>query len=255
LQVLLVPTRSGDDVGFGMAMRGGGPTVVLLVGSDATDEHLLGEWVLTHELSHLLLPQVRREDAWLSEGMASYYQNVLRARAGTLTDEEAWGSLVDGFDRGRAAASSLPLGEASARMGRDFAFLHVYWGGAAVLLQLDVALRQRGSSLDAVLAAARARYPHDRGTLDARLLVRAMAEVAPAGVDVAALVDTGLARPFLDVDPLLSSLGVRRGAPWPARLEQAALSSVRAEITTAPSRSASDAGAPAAAYSRAAARP
>ena len=38
--------------------------------------------------------------AWLSEGTASYYQNVLRARAGILPAEDAWQRMHSGFRRG-----------------------------------------------------------------------------------------------------------------------------------------------------------
>ena len=39
----------------------------------------------------------------LAEGLATYYQNVLRARAGLLTPSEAWEQIDAGFARGRGA--------------------------------------------------------------------------------------------------------------------------------------------------------
>lgn len=208
-QILLVPVDGGGAIPFGMAMRGGGPTAMMFVSSRATDDDLDGEWVGVHELSHLLLPPVNREDAWLSEGLASYYQEVLRGRAGIHDAGEAWEYLVGGFVRGRRAARDMPLGAASARMFDDHAFFHVYWGGAAVLFRLDVELRKRGRSLDEVVAAVRAREPRDVRYRSAEELVSWMAEAAP-DVDVRGLVARALEQRFPAVDDLLADLGVER---------------------------------------------
>ena len=56
-------------------------------------DDLRTDWTATHEFSHLLLPYVSRRDRWLSEGLASYYQNVLRARDGRLSETDAWRKL------------------------------------------------------------------------------------------------------------------------------------------------------------------
>ena len=73
----------------------------------------LDSWTASHELSHLLLPYISRREAWLGEGFASYYQNVLRARAGMLSQREAWQKLHAGFERGLEK-----WGEISQRRGR-----------------------------------------------------------------------------------------------------------------------------------------
>ena len=45
------------------------------------------DWSVIHELSHLLLPYVQSEDAWLSEGAASYYHVVVE---GEQNRDAAW---------------------------------------------------------------------------------------------------------------------------------------------------------------------
>jgi hypothetical protein len=229
-QILLVPVLGGDAIPFGMAIRGGGPTAMMLVSRTADDADLRGEWVGVHELSHLLLPPLESEDVWLAEGVASYYQQTLRARYGLMSAEKAWDLLVDGFDRGQRASRDMTLREASARMHRDFAYLHVYWGGAAVVLQLDVALRRAGSSLDAVVAGIRAREPKDVAYRSADDIVAWMSEQAPA-VDVRGIVEAGLATRFPPVDGLLAELGVGRDGSGRATLHKGApLSDVRDAI-------------------------
>ena len=54
---------------------------------------------------------------WLAEGLASYWQNLLRARTGLLTPQQAWQQLDAGFGRGRSVAGDqLSLAELSGVM-------------------------------------------------------------------------------------------------------------------------------------------
>jgi hypothetical protein len=207
-QILLVPIDAGSRaVPFGMAIRGGGPAAMILVSRQAHDSDFMGEWVSVHELSHLLIPPVDREQAWLSEGLASYMQQILRAREGLISEKDAWAGLVDGFDRGRRRARES-LGEAAQNMQREHGFVDVYWGGAAILFNLDVALRQKGSSLDALVAKVREREPVDVTFRSADAIVDDFAADAP-DVDVRGIVRDGLAKPFPDVDANLQALGIR----------------------------------------------
>jgi hypothetical protein len=179
----------------------------MLLSTRATDASLNGEWVAVHELSHLLLPPINRDDSWLSEGLASYYQEILRGRSGLLDVDVAWASLLDGFARGKREARSRPLREASERMHNDFNFVSVYWGGAAIMLNLDTALRQKGRSLDELVAAVRVREPVDVEFRSADEVISWFAASAP-DVDVQGIVATGLAARFPDVDGTLQALGV-----------------------------------------------
>lgn len=154
LLVVLVPSE-GAGVDFGMVRRGGGPSIAFMVGRAATAEALERSWIPWHELSHLHLPPMRQRDAWLYEGLATYYQEVLRARVGVQSAEQAWEELIDGLRRGaRMRGSGLALEAEAEAMRRTFAFQRVYWAGAAFALHADVALRMRGSSLDRTLACA-----------------------------------------------------------------------------------------------------
>lgn len=153
LHVVIVPTDTTEAVRFGFATRGPIATVLLMPGKDASIEALKRDWVLPHELSHLLFPYIK--DPWLSEGLATYYQEVLRARQGAITQAQAWSNLRSGFARGRSAGAGRSLQEASASMRQTHAYTHVYWSGAAIAFLLDAHLRERGASLDAVLKPAK----------------------------------------------------------------------------------------------------
>jgi len=152
MQVVVVPyPGGGDPVYFGMALRGGGPAVQLLISGAAQDREFPGEWVTIHEFLHHGMPFVQHADAWMSEGFVTYYTEVLRARAGLRTQLTSWDALLSGFARGSRSGDGMTLAEESAQMHENHAYQRVYWGGAAIALLLDVALREAGSSLDAAM--------------------------------------------------------------------------------------------------------
>ena len=140
----------GSPVPWGQTLRRDDVSVLLYVRRDATLAQLRADWTAVHEFAHLMHPWLGREGRWMAEGLASYYQNVLRARAGLMAADEAWRRLDAGFARGRRA--TVPGTPLSSVRGRG-ATMRIYWAGAAYWLQADLALRARGSSLDAVLAA------------------------------------------------------------------------------------------------------
>jgi len=148
------PWRSDSPVYFGRVVRDGGETVELLIDPSKPKEAFLADWTATHELSHLMLPFLRREQRWLSEGFAQYYQNLLLARAGRYSQRDAWQRLYDGFERGRASAPRLSPNQATGGGERNTR-MKIYWSGAALALMADVELRRRSNgaeSLDDVLS-------------------------------------------------------------------------------------------------------
>lgn len=144
-----VDRRSDSPVPWGQTSRRSSVAVLLYVRKGAGLEELRADWTAVHELSHLFHPYLGGDGRWLAEGLASYYQNVLRARSGLLDEAEAWRRLDAGFGRGQREDSGLRLDELS-RAHRGT--MRVYWAGAAYWLEMDLALRRSGSSLDDVLS-------------------------------------------------------------------------------------------------------
>ncbi len=102
LQFVIVPVDDpGAEVAFGMVRRGGGSSILLLPSVHAQVVELEADWVAIHELSHLWLPRLHAKDRWLSEGIATYLQEVLRARCGLQSSDRAWSRIREGFERGR----------------------------------------------------------------------------------------------------------------------------------------------------------
>lgn len=146
LHVVVMPVQTNRPVRFGFATRGSVGTVLVMPNVNATLDQLERDWVLPHELSHLVFPYLK--DAWLSEGLATYYQEVLRARSGAIEPERAWSNLADGFVRGQNSSGDLPLRDLSESIHATASYVRVYWSGAALAFLLDVQLRESGTSLD-----------------------------------------------------------------------------------------------------------
>jgi len=165
VQVLVVPLPGvATAVPWGQVTRGGGSALKLFVGLDASEESLRDDWTLAHEFSHLLHPYLRTHGRWLGEGLASYYQNVLRARSGALTAEQAWSKLDAGFARGEAEPNHYRQTLSAAAQGGYRSTMRVYWSGAAFWLEAELALRQQGGGdlADVLDAFARRHLPSNR---------------------------------------------------------------------------------------------
>ena len=149
VRVQQIDSRDSSPVPWGQTQRRREAGVLLYVRRDADYEALRDDWTAVHELSHLYHPYLGESGRWLAEGLASYYQNVLRARAGMLDKDEAWERLDAGFRRGQAATAGARLDAMGRGRGGT---MRVYWAGAAYWLEADLGLRRgRGISLDAVL--------------------------------------------------------------------------------------------------------
>ncbi|MFO0644135.1 MAG: hypothetical protein U0183_33220 [Polyangiaceae bacterium] len=139
--VIVVP---GDDVHVGFSM--GGSSILAVVGEDTSEERLARDWVLTHELLHFVLPSQPEARDWAEEGLATYVEPLVRARAGLVSREEAWAGLVRGFPNGQPAAGDRGL-DRTRTWGR------VYWGGALFFFEADYAIRAATNGKKTLLSA------------------------------------------------------------------------------------------------------
>jgi len=145
VQVLMIPVTShhGEAIVFGQSVRGQGNALHLLVDPSRPAAEFDKAWVAAHELSHLMHPYLGDRGSWLAEGLATYYQNVLRARSGLLTPAQAWDRLHEGFtDAASKPDGDETLEQAAANMHASHAFRRVYWAGAAYWLTVDRDLRR-----------------------------------------------------------------------------------------------------------------
>ena len=159
VQVLMIPVGAREQaVVFGQSVRGEGNALQLLIDPSRPAAEFADDWKAVHELSHRMHPYLGDRGSWLAEGLATYYQNVLRARGGLLTPNQAWDRLAEGFRRGMAQPAGGSLEETADGMHRSHSFAQVYWAGAAFWLTLDRDLRRASAGkqgVDSVLAKFR----------------------------------------------------------------------------------------------------
>lgn len=157
--VLIVPLHDAGAraVVFGESTRGQGHTLTLLLDPTRSAADLDADWVAVHELSHTFHPYLDDRGSWLAEGLATYYQNVLRARSGLLTSAQAWEQLDAGFGRGRSStgAHERTLDAVASAIGDRPEFNRIYWSGTAFWLETDLALRRASDNALSVDEALR----------------------------------------------------------------------------------------------------
>jgi hypothetical protein len=152
--LFVVPVHGADEVVFGRVLSLTGASVIVLAGDQLPVARTHEDWVLVLELFHLGSPSFMGEGHWLEEGLATYYEPILRARAGWLSAAELWQHFATEMPRGlRGAGRGASLEE---RDDID----STYWGGALFAFACDVRIREqtRGAhSLDEVMRAVLAR--------------------------------------------------------------------------------------------------
>jgi hypothetical protein len=249
LNILVLPTHVERPIVVGFFSRGGGPTALFFVGDghdviDDRDLEATGRWALVHELSHALMPPVAREDAWLNEGIATWYQDLLARRAGLIVDDAAyWAELVRGLKTGRERAreDGMNLQHAAARMHETGAYQHAYWGGVALVFLAEVEARKQGASIDDLVRALRATFPDDKQRAAHELLIAAPnGNARIAASELLKAWEKHRASPWpSDVDAALVQLGVEVDAAGRVTLnDDAPLASLRKSITISTAHSA-----------------
>ncbi len=212
--VLFAGNGRGRAVGFGQSLRGQGNAVHIQVDANAGAAALDADWTAVHEFSHWAHPYLGDDGAWLAEGLASYWQYVLRARAGVLTPQQAWAGLDAGFGRGRSTADdSLTLGELSQAMHARRAYYAVYWSGAAFWLTADVELRRASGGrigIDTALQRFHACCLQRKREWGAEEFVSKLDALIGSEVLRRNFREFSARRGFLPLDPLYARLGLRR---------------------------------------------
>ena len=203
-----------SPVPWGQVTRGEPDTVLLVVNSESDFQEITSDWTAFHEFSHLLIPYIGHGDMWFSEGLATYYQNIIQARIGLLSETGLWDKLASGFERGRKQnqLSHLNLTEISDNMRKYRNFMRVHWSGVHYWLTADIKLRQQSqnkTTLDSLLKQLKACCQHS--SMSAAAIAEQLDLIA----------DVDLFKPLFDeyrdslvmpdYEPVLAALGVIPG--------------------------------------------
>ena len=223
-------------VGPGSGVQGGSTyadpqaLIRVRVGREVSAAQLADDWVMVHEMTHLALPDVGAEHAWLSEGLATYVEGIARVQAGNRTEQDVWAEELRQMPRGLPQAGDAGL-------DRTHTWGRTYWGGAMFCLIADVDIRRRTHNArglqDAVRAIVRA-----SGGLSAEWPIERVLRTGDAAVGTTSLEDLYARMKDSDWAPdlpaLWRELGVTADGEAVHLSDDAPLAAIRHAIMTAP---------------------
>ena len=231
-QVLVIPIGARKrPVVMAQVLRGGGLAAGFYIDETRPLEEFTQDWKATHEFSHMLVPYISSRDRWLSEGLASYYQNVLRARDGRLTETEAWQLLYEGFKRGEDGTHGGSLAQATRDGWRST--MRVYWSGAALMLMADMQLREQSNgrqSLDTALESLSSCCMDNAKTWRARDMFRQLDQLTETKIFSRLYEQYVHDDSFPDMDPTFQNLGISTRRNQVSLNEDAPMAVVRSAI-------------------------
>jgi hypothetical protein len=220
----IVPRAGVAGIPFGRVMGGGGVSIALFIGDQARHAALADDWVLIHELVHVGTPFLVR-GPWFMEGLATYLEPVIRARAGLRAAADTWAEFARNMPRGAAAIADGGLAASG--------FRGLYWGGAVLMLLADVEIRKQSGSargLEDCLRDVLARVGNATHAIDVEDMVAAC-DRALGGDVVRRLVERhAYAATPIDLEALWADLGVRLDGHRALLDDSAPLAGVREAI-------------------------
>jgi hypothetical protein len=225
-----IETGEGHGAHSGTTYSRNGALIRVGVGRYSDNTDLKRDWIMTHEMVHLAMPEFSDEHAWLEEGLATYVEPVARVQVGQLTAEQIWHDMLRDMPKGLPAAGDRGL-DNTHTWGRT------YWGGALFYLIADVRIRERTSNRMGLQDALRAIVAAG-GNVEVSWDVRrtlAIGDKATGTNVLIELYDEMRATPVTpDLEALWRQLGVKL-TPEGARFDDdAPLAGIRKAITTAP---------------------
>jgi hypothetical protein len=134
--VVIAPIPKERGVKFGRLLPESAPGIVMLVGEKTSERDLADDWMLTHELFHIGTPSYGAKSGWFDEGLATYYEPLIRARAGLYSEKRVWEEFASEMPRGLGALTKVGLSNGETRD-------ELYWGGGLFCLLADVEARRR----------------------------------------------------------------------------------------------------------------
>ncbi len=232
-----IMTGGRGRVGNGMTWGGNSPRIRIAVGRRASEADLANDWVLTHEMVHLALPDLPDGFSWVEEGLATYVEPIARARIGGLSEADVWRQLVDGLPQGLPGSGDAGL-DGTRAWGRS------YWGGALFWLLADIEIREKTANrrgledaLRDVLAAG--------GSIESHWRADQVFAAADRAVGLTVLEDLharfGKRPERVDLDALWKRLGIARRRETVAFDDDAPSAAVRRAITAPQRRAAASA--------------
>jgi hypothetical protein len=143
-----------EPVPWAHTQRGKQTGVHFHVNPDFEMDDFLEDWTAPHEISHLAIPFVGRDNSWFSEGFASYMQYQIMSDLEVYSDEEVQEKYREKFRKcKRAYDTELDFVAASDSLRKNWRYADFYWGGAKFFWDVNEALiRSTSTNLPALIS-------------------------------------------------------------------------------------------------------
>jgi hypothetical protein len=132
---MFVRVTGGSGVHGGRTNGTTPPTIRISVGGNSDEETFHKDWIMVHEMIHLMMPTLEDQYHWMEEGLATYVEPIARTRAGIMTVQEFW------FETARDMPQGLPE-DGDSGFNNNGGWAATYWGGALFWFLADVQIRQ-----------------------------------------------------------------------------------------------------------------
>ncbi|MFT6323971.1 MAG: hypothetical protein ACJAWO_001529 [Halieaceae bacterium] len=132
-------SKSGNEpTPWAHTTRGKDQGVHFHVNPSFTLAEFLADWTAQHEISHLSIPFVGKENAWFSEGYATYMQCQVMLVQKAMTADEVKKKYKIKFAKCKIAyQSNLPFPQAADSLKSVWNYPAMYWGGASFFWKLN----------------------------------------------------------------------------------------------------------------------
>jgi hypothetical protein len=224
LEITLV-AAAGSRVGFGQHQDG--RWIRVRYGRRATAETFVDDWVMVHEMLHATFPGLPEGHRWMQEGLSTYLEPIVRARAGATTDAEVWRRWTASMQHGRPSAGDRGLDHTHS-WGRT------YWGGTLFWLMVDVRLREATAgarSIRDVVTQIAARGGNGRVEWTTAQVIDEADRATGTTVMAQTYAELALAPGDVDLDALWHRLGVHRAGDHVRLDDDAPQAELRRAIT------------------------
>lgn len=110
------------------------------------------DWTAQHEISHLSIPFVGKENTWFSEGYASFMQYQVMRDQGVYSQSDIDERYMERFKRCKVNyQSDEPFPKVAEKLKKSWNYPDLYWGGATFFWRLDNHYKKEGSSLAQII--------------------------------------------------------------------------------------------------------
>jgi hypothetical protein len=202
LRIQVVP-QDGAGVRSGKTWAG---FIRVQVGREVTTAQLMDDWVLVHEMSHLALPDVGDDQAWLSEGLAVYVEGIARVQAGNRSQQDVFAEQMREMPKGLPRAGEQGL-------DHTHTWARTYWGGAMFCFLADVEIHRRTGNRLGLQDAMRA-VVRESGGLSADWPITRVFAAADAATGTKVLEEMYAQMKDKPVTPDLHELWAKLGIVW-----------------------------------------